>query len=266
MSFFENKVILVTGGSSGIGQALCRTLAMQKAIVYNADLQAPSQPLPKVNHIFLDVRSYEQFQQVIQQIYHTHNRIDILINNAGIGIAGEAQDLSIAEWQKVIDVNLHGVINGSKLAYDLMVQQGFGHIVNMASMAALIPFPLAVPYATAKHAVLGLSKSLRIEGLALGVRVTAICPGFVESALYDNAIKAQTTTEKIKSTIPFPILPTEKAVKYILRGIVKNKAVVTFPLYTRLTAWLEKLFPTMVNTFILQKTVTAFRKKKINKI
>ncbi|MCS6795295.1 MAG: SDR family oxidoreductase [Raineya sp.] len=261
--FFQDKVILITGASSGIGRALSEKLAQMGAIIYNADLQKPSQNLPNIIFLPLDVRNFEQFQAVFQEILQKHNRIDILINNAGIGVAGEAQDLDLSAWQKVIDTNLWGVIHGSKIAYDLMIKQGFGHIVNMASMSALISFPLAIPYATAKHGVLGLSKSLRVEGAGFGVKVTAICPGFVESALYDNAIKSHTDTQKIKSTIPFPILRTEKAVQYILKGIVKNKGVVIFPFYTRLTMWLERLFPNLVSKFVLQKAVKDFRKNKI---
>lgn len=260
--FFQGKIVLITGASSGIGKALSQRLAELGAVVYNADIQAPAHQLTNISHLPLDVRDFEQFQSVFQIILQKHSKIDLVINNAGIGIAGEAQDLSISEWKKVLDINLLGVVNGTKIAYDIMSQQGFGHIVNMASMSALIPFPLAIPYATAKHGVLGLSKSLRVEGRALGVKVTAICPGFVESALYENAIKSHTDTEKIKSTIPFPILPTEKAVRYILKGIVRNQAVVVFPFYTKLTLWLERIFPNLLSKFVLQKAVTDFRKSK----
>jgi short-subunit dehydrogenase len=260
--FFQGKIVLITGASSGIGKALREALSLIGAIVYNADIQIPANDIENVSYFPLDVRDFDQFQNVFQSILQKHQRIDILINNAGIGIAGEAQDLSISEWKKVLDINLMGVVNGSKIAYDIMVKQGFGHIVNMASMSALISFPLAVPYATAKHGVLGLSKSLRAEGKALGVKVTAICPGFVESSLYENAIKSHTNTEKIKSTIPFPILSTEKAVGYILKGIIRNQAVVIFPFYTKLALWLERIFPNLLNKFVLQKTITNFRESK----
>lgn len=259
-AIFANKVVLITGASSGIGKALAEALLSRKAIVYNADIKAPTS---STFHYFpLDVSNYEAFHKVVKEILQRHQRLDMLINNAGIGIAGEMQDLDITVWKRAIDTNLFGVINGSKIAYEIMIKQGFGHIVNMASMAALIPFPLAVPYATTKYAVLGLSKSLRIEGARLGVKVTAVCPGFVESSLYENAIKAHTTTEKIKSTIPFPIISTEKAVSYILRGIAHNKSVVVFPFYTRFAMWLERLFPNLLAKWVLQKTVNEFRKNK----
>lgn len=261
--FFQDKVILITGASSGIGLALSKTFAQYKAIVYNADIQIPQISVPDVSYMPLDVRNFEQFQWVFQEIFRKHQRVDMLINNAGIGIAGEAQDLSIEAWKKVLEINLFGVVNGTKIAYDCMVKQGFGHIINIASMSALIPFPLAVPYATAKYGVLGLSRSLRVEGERLGVKIIAICPGFVESSLYENAIKAHTNTEKIKSTIPFPIVPTEKAVRHILKGIVSNKAVVIFPFYTKLILWLERIFPNFLSKFILQKAVRDFRKSKI---
>ncbi len=259
---FQEKIVLITGASSGIGRALSEALAQNGAIVFNADIRQFHSEVKNITYLPLDVSNEVQFRQVFEEILKKYQRIDYVINNAGIGIAGEAQDLGLEQWKKVVEVNLMGVIYGTKMAYDLMLLQRSGHIINIASMAALIPFPIAIPYATAKHGVLGLSKSLRVEGMGYGIKVSAVCPGFVESDLYQNAIKSYTTTEKIKSTIPFPIVPTRKAVEYILKGIAQNKAVIIFPFYTRLTFWVERFFPNWVSKFLLQKTVQDFRKQK----
>lgn len=259
---FHEKIVLITGASSGIGRALSEALAQNGAIVFNADIRQSYSEVKNITYLPLDVSNEAEFRQVFEEIFKKHQKIDYVINNAGIGIAGEAQDLDLEQWKKVLDINLMGVIIGTKIAYDYMIEQRSGHIVNIASMAALIPFPIAVPYATAKHGVLGLSKSLRVEALGYGIKVSAVCPGFVESNLYQNAIKSHTTTEKIKSTIPFPIVPTRKAVEYILKGIAQNKAVIIFPFYTRLTLWVERFFPNWVSKYLLQKAAQDFRKQK----
>lgn len=260
--YFAGKIVLITGASSGIGKALAETLIELGAQVINADVQMPAVAIPGVTHYTLDVSDYKAFEALFAEVIRTYGRVDVMINNAGIGVAGEAYDLSIAQWEKVMQVNLLGVVYGTKLAYDHMVERKQGHIVNIASMAGLMSFPLAVPYACAKHGVVGLSKALRVEAKGFGVRVTAVCPGFVESSLYENAIKIHTSAEQIRRTIPFPLITTQKAVFYILKGIARDKSVLVFPLYTRAAVWLERLLPGLTHRFLLDRTVYAFRRSK----
>ena len=97
-----------------------------------------------------------------------------MFNNAGIAVAGDSRDLNLDHWRKVTDVNYWGVVYGSKFAFDAMAKQGHGHIVNIASLAGLIPFPTNLPYSATKHAVVGMSMSLRAEGADLGVNVSVV--------------------------------------------------------------------------------------------
>src|SRR5207248_6593438 len=120
------------------------------------------------------------------QTRNRHGRLDLMVNNAGIGIGGETRELLLAHWDRIIDVNLRGVVHGVHAAYPVMIEQGSGHIVNTASLAGLLPSPGATPYAMTKHAVVGLSLSLRGEAAAYGVRVTAVCPGVVETPILDK--------------------------------------------------------------------------------
>jgi NAD(P)-dependent dehydrogenase (short-subunit alcohol dehydrogenase family) len=115
--------------------------------------------------------------------------IDYLFNIAGITIAGEARDLSREIWRKVIDVNLNGVINTTVYAYQQMVRQGHGYIVNMASVQGLVPVPIEAPYVASKYAVVVLSQALRVEGCELGVKVSEVCPGMVETPIFDSPIR-----------------------------------------------------------------------------
>ena len=106
-----------------------------------------------------------------------------MFNNAGIAIGGSAHDYGIQEWNQIIDVNLRGVVNGVQAAYCIMIKQGFGHIVNTASITGLMPTPGQVAYSMTKHAVVGLSLSLRAEAALLGIRVSVLCPGAIRTPI-----------------------------------------------------------------------------------
>ena len=124
---------------------------------------------------------------MVEETAAAHGRLDYLFNNAGMAIGGDARDLTLDHWRRVLDVDLYGVLHGTLAAYPIMASQGFGHIVNTSSAAAFFPDPGSAPYCTAKHAIVGLSLSLRLEGADLGVKVSCVCPGFVRTNVYQNA-------------------------------------------------------------------------------
>ena len=127
---FADKVAIVTGAGSGIGAALCAALVERGATVVATDLRGTS--------IQLDVRDPVAFSAAIDAVKAEHGRVDYLFNNAGILSVGEIRDLDISSWRNIIETNLFGAINGTSAAYRVMAAQGFGHIVNVASAAALI--------------------------------------------------------------------------------------------------------------------------------
>ncbi len=187
---FEGAVALVTGGASGIGRALGEALARRGARVVLADLQVDlaKEVAARIRENGgqataeeLDVTDFPATSRLVQNTFQIGGRLDYVFNNAGIGIVGEARLYELEDWYRVLDVNLRGVIHGVQAAYPIMLRQGFGHIVNMASGAGLIPSPLVVGYCATKHAVVGLSTSLRIEAAAAGVRVSVLCPGVVRT-------------------------------------------------------------------------------------
>jgi NAD(P)-dependent dehydrogenase (short-subunit alcohol dehydrogenase family) len=124
----------------------------------------------------VDVSDYSAVEQVVREMLSGTGRLDYMFNNAGIAVGGAFSLNSIDDWNRIIDVNLLGVINGVQAAYQVMLKQGFGHIVNTASMAGLLPAPAGVAYAATKHAVVGLSRSLRIEAAFDSIRVSVLCP------------------------------------------------------------------------------------------
>ena len=154
-------------------------------------------------------------------------------------MCADARDLELAHWQSVIEVNLMGVVHGTHAAYLQMCQQGSGHIVNIASLAGLVPFPTNAPYAASKHAVVGLSLSLRTEGAELGVRVSAVCPGFIQSNIFRATPFINVPREAVLKAMPFKPISTELAATQILAGVERNQAIISFPGYAR---WLWRAY------------------------
>src|SRR5207245_1645278 len=139
-----------------------------------------------ITGVALDVRDAAAVRSIVDATVERRGRLDFMFNNAGISMGGETHNLEAAHWDRIIDVNLKGVVNGVLAAYPVMLAQGSGHIVNTSSGAGLAPTVLTVAYAATKHAVVGLSTSLRPEAARRGVRVSVLCPGAVDTAILDR--------------------------------------------------------------------------------
>lgn len=270
MNPFEGAVALVTGGASGIGRAVCEEMALRGAAVVVTDLdgagaEAVAQAIRdaggKASSAALDVRRAEDVERVYTEAAAAHGRLDYVFNNAGLAVLGEARDLELEHWRRIVDVNLGGVIHGVHTAYRLMVRQGSGHIVNTASLAGLAGFPTAIPYATTKFAVVGLSLSLRAEGAALGVKVSVLCPGFVQSRIFEDGTYVGSDKKAALSLIPVRFVAADDAARRILDGVAKNRAVIVFPFYARFLWWLTRFAPGLTDR-LHRKTVRDFRKRR----
>jgi NAD(P)-dependent dehydrogenase (short-subunit alcohol dehydrogenase family) len=208
----------------------------------------------------LDVRDAAAFERLLDDVLAAHGRLDYLFNNAGLAAVGEAQSLPLDHWRRVLDVNLWGVIHGATAAYARMVRQGSGHIVNVASLAGLGGMALGSPYSTSKFGVVGLSLTLRAEGADLGVKVSAVCPAYIKSAIFDNSTYVNATREGMIALIPFKFLDVDVAVRKILRGVERNQPLIVFPFYARLLWWLSRLRP-QIAVNVNRKTAQAFRRR-----
>ncbi len=272
MGYFTNKVAIVTGGASGLGKALCEELGRRgaKVVPVDIDQEGAQQVAFDISEAggealfgFLDVTLYENTQRIIQDIVNKYGRIDLMFNNAGTAIQGETRDLTVRHWRSIIDVNLWGVIYGAISAYSVMEKQGGGQIVNISSLAGLIPIPKEIPYCTSKWAIVGFSNSLRVEGADLGIKVNLVCPGIMHTPIHERASLVNVDKEKLihtKATKYF--MDPVKAAKIILQGIERNKSVIVFPFYARFVWWLYRLNPSMFQ-FIFRKVIRDFRKIRI---
>lgn len=266
---FQDAVVLVTGGAQGLGKALCEELGRRGAVVVVTDVReeearAVAEGIVKVGGralaAALDVRDPMAFERLLDETISTHGRLDYLFNNAGLAATGEARDLGLDVWRKVLDVNLWGVIHGATAAYSRMVRQGRGHIVNISSLAGLVGMALGTPYATSKSGVVGFSLTLRSEGQDLGVQVTAVCPAFIRTRIFDNGTYVGTTKEGLLALIPFKFVDVDVAARAVLRGVERNKALVVFPFYARVLSWLARLSPGIA-VAVNRKTARDFRKR-----
>ena len=189
---YDGAIAWVSGAGSGIGRSLCGALAERGATVVAADIDHDGVEATAAAHPDsvlarrVDVTDFNAVAASIRGTAADLGQLDLVFNNAGItGPAGEYRFVQAHHWNAVLDVNLRGVINGVTAAYPIMIGQGAGHIVNTASAAGLAPTPGAVAYSTTKHAVVGLSRSLRAEASVYGIGVTVLCPGALDTPILD---------------------------------------------------------------------------------
>lgn len=186
MENLAEKVVLITGGGSGLGAATTEVLAEAGAAVIAADVRVEAaeqicQPLRdrglNAMALHLDITSEQQIETAVQKIVDQYDRLDVLINNAGTDVTVSVEELSIADWDRVMAVNLRAPFVLSKFILPLMKQQGSGHIVNIASTAAKRAWANASVYHASKWGLMGLSHALHVEGRPHGVKVTAVVAG-----------------------------------------------------------------------------------------
>ncbi|MPY57408.1 SDR family oxidoreductase [Streptomyces spongiae] len=241
---FGGQLALVTGAGSGIGRATALAFAEAGARVVAVDRDAESAArtaelsrlagAPEAWAEPVDVSDEQAMEKLAQRVATQYGVVDVLVNNAGIGLSGSFLDTAPEDWKKVLDVNLWGVIHGCRLFGRQMAERGQGgHIVNTASAAAYLPSKALPAYSTSKAAVLMLSECLRAELAGRGIGVTAICPGFVNTNITSTArfagVDAEEEKRRQKKAARLYRLreyPPEKVADAILRAVVRNEAVV----------------------------------------
>lgn len=249
---------IVTGGASGIGRALAEELARTGVHVVIADrqLELAAAVVAGIESrggtavaAELDVRDPDRFRQVVEEASAASGRLDYLFNNAGIVVAGEMRDYELADWEDVFDVNLRGVCHGILAAYPLMIAQGHGHIVNTASLAGLIgPLTLQGSYIATKHAVVGISRSLRVEAMRYGVRVSVLCPGAVRTPILRGGRYGRSKPNLDLAALAdrverFGAIEPALLARRALRAVARNRAIIVEPRVARLPWYLDRLSP-----------------------
>nr|WP_030022893.1 SDR family oxidoreductase [Streptomyces monomycini] len=241
---FGGQLVLVTGAASGIGRATAFAFAEAGARVVAVDRDAEGAArtadlarlvgAPQAWADTVDVSDEAAMEKLAGKVAAEYGTVDVLVNNAGIGLSGSFLSTTTEDWKKVLDVNLWGVIHGCRLFGRQMAERGQGgHIVNTASAAAFQPSKILSAYGASKAAVLMLSESLRAELAGQGIGVTAVCPGIVNTNITTtarftglSADEEKRRQTKVARAYGLRNYPPEKVADAILRAVVRNEAVV----------------------------------------
>ncbi|MBT3154864.1 SDR family oxidoreductase [Streptomyces sp. CHD11] len=261
---FGGRLVLVTGAGSGIGRATALAFAEAGArvLAVDRDTEAAARTAGEAQRRgaveawaeTVDVSDAQAMEKLAERVTAEHGVVDILVNNAGIGLGGSFFHTTTEDWEKVLDVNLWGVIHGCRLFGRRMADRAQGgHIVNVASAAAFQPSRALPAYSTSKAAVLMLSECLRAELAGQGIGVTAMCPGFVNTAITSTARFAGADAEEErhlrKRTARLYGLrnyPPEKVAAAVLRAVVRDEAVVPVTPEARTAYALARWMPGML--------------------
>ncbi len=242
MKDFNDKLALVTGASSGIGQAIALELASYGASVVLlgtnmqrlAETQKLCEDIGATAHIQqVNVADAKQMQAMAKTVINEIGIPDILVNNAGVVMSGLIHEVDPEDWERLIGINVMGVVYGCRYFLPAMIKRGQGgHIVNIASAAGLIGQPGMSTYCATKHAVVGLSASMRYELSGNDIGVTTMCPGYVQTPIMDNLklvgkLDTPKVREKVLGDMKRNQLTAEMVAKRTLKAIRKNEAFVT---------------------------------------
>ncbi|MDK1346261.1 SDR family oxidoreductase [Streptomyces sp. 378] len=258
---FGGQLVLVTGAGSGIGRATALAFAEAGARVVAVDRNAEAAARTAESSRRLgaadawaetvDVSDEQAMEKLAEKVTAEYGVVDVLVNNAGIGLSGSFFDTTPEDWKKVLDVNLWGVIHGCRLFGRRMAGRGQGgHIVNVASAAAYQPSRALPAYSTSKAAVLMLSECLRAELAGQRIGVTAVCPGFVNTAITSTAHFAgvdareeQRLRRRTARLYGLRNYPPEKVARAILLAVTRDEAVVPVTPEARGARWLSRWAP-----------------------
>ena len=228
---FKDKIVIVTGAGSGIGETTAIKFANEGASVVVADInpETGNSVSDHINNngaksIFLEtnVAEFKSVDNMVSQTLDTFGIPDVLINNAGINVFGEPLNMPDSEWKRAFSVDLDGVWFGCKAVLPHMLKKNKGSIVNVASVHGIQIIPNCFPYPVAKHGVIGLTKALAVDYAAKGIKINSISPGYIETPIIDRffntkpdpiaarkeaenhqPIKRMGTTDEIANTIMF---------------------------------------------------------------
>ncbi len=258
---FGGQLVLVTGAAGGIGRATALAFAEAGARVVAVDRDAEGAArtaetsrligAPEAWAEVVDVADEEAMEKLAGKVASAYGVVDVLVNNAGIGLAGSFLETGSEDWKQVLDVNLGGVIHGCRLFGRQMAERGQGgHIVNIASAAAYQPSRALPAYSTAKAGVLMLSECLRAELAGRHIGVSAICPGFVNTGITStarftgvDAAEEQRRRKKSARLYGLRNYPPEKVAAAVLRAVVHNQAVVPVTPEARVLRFVSRFTP-----------------------
>lgn len=260
---WNNKVAVITGGASGIGQALARELIRQGCHLALVDVNPEAlgetkQQLTAINtginistHT-VDVTDKSQMQALPEAVIAEHGHVDILFNNAGICIDKSFDNHSIEEWELIVNINFWGVIYGSKFFMPYLKQQPEAFIINTSSLAGFLGMPTQSSYCATKAAVRSLSESLFAEYKSQNIHVLSVHPGAIKTNLFKRTIEMSDNPESSKKMFDLvekTAMDADKAAKKIIKAAMKKKQRTIIGIDARLVEISKRLLPSIMHRF-----------------
>jgi NAD(P)-dependent dehydrogenase (short-subunit alcohol dehydrogenase family) len=234
--------VLVTGGASGLGAALVQKFVADGHEVLTTDLGPEPPAGTGTPYLKLDVRSAEEWDRAVTWCRDTWGGLDILVNNAGVATGGRIDVESLAEWDRVVDINLMGVVRGCRAFTPMFKSQRSGHLVNTASAAGLVHPPMMSSYNSVKAGVVALSETLSHELHAYGVTVSVVCPSFFRTNLADSIQGADAEMGAVaRRLIETSPRTADEIAAEVIAGI-KQRRFLIIPDRPALMAWRTKRF------------------------
>jgi len=248
----SGKIVVVTGASMGIGEAIARIFANEGAsiVLLSRDAERAEAARGRVGHsertlgLACDVRNREEIDRVVGLTLHHFQRIDVWINNAGHGILDSVAKVDMAACRETFETNFFGAVEAMQAVIPVMKQQGSGTIINVSSVAGHIPIPFHAVYSATKFAMNAIGKGARIELRSSGINVMTVCPGYVRTDFGANAVKGK----EAKQVRPTAVrgIAAERVARALLRGYLKQKREVVVPWSMHPVIKLYQLFPGLV--------------------
>ena len=255
-NFFENKIVLITGATSGIGKALAIDFLSKGAKVAicsrNADTLLSFSTEINSNNLLTvqaDVSNEEDCKKFIEKSMNAFHAIDILINNAGISMRAMFQEVDLSVLKQSMDINFWGTVYCTKYALPYILKSK-GSILGISSIAGYKGLPCRTGYSSSKFAMQGFLESLRIELLKTGVNVMWVSPGFVSTNIRNTALNASGNAQSETPLNENKLMSAEKCASIILKGIEKRKRTIIMSTQGKLTVWINKFFPSFVDKHV----------------
>lgn len=245
----KDQIVFITGASSGIGELCARMLIEEGAIPVLAArsrdrLEGIGASLTGRHELLeLDVTDDTQVQAAVDSLMKKYGQVDILVNNAGYGRFAAIADMTVQEFEEMMDVNYMGIVRCTKAVLPQMLKRGKGQIVNVASMAGKIGTAKSASYTATKHAVLGFSNALRQELRKTGVVVTTINPGPIDTPFFDRADPSGNYVNNVR----WMMLKPEDVAAHMIRAMKKRKEEVNLPRLASAGIRLYQLFPRLAD-------------------
>lgn len=204
MERFDGETVIVTGGSSGIGKAIAERFKDEGADVTILDIADDGEEVAEnleVDYIECDVSDWEEVREAVDSVAEKHGGLDVMVNNAGIGATSGIEEMAIDEWSKILSVDLDGVMHGTKASVEYL-KESEGSIINIASIYGLVGDVGSTAYNAAKGGVVNFTRSVADDLAEDNVRVNSVCPGFVRTAMTEEALKDEEFSSHVLGETP----------------------------------------------------------------